>query len=94
MLAISRFRYDEHLAERALSELDSCVRQFSARPGFLQGTVGDWAEQLAGLAIDEGISTFILGTEGYIELRKYLDVGREDEGDHHREGDGGILEWP
>lgn len=26
--------------------------------------------------------TFILGTEGYIELRKYLDVGREGEGDH------------
>jgi predicted dehydrogenase len=26
--------------------------------------------------------TFILGTEGYIELRKYLDVAREDEGDH------------
>ncbi|HEX5176322.1 MAG TPA: Gfo/Idh/MocA family oxidoreductase [Chthoniobacteraceae bacterium] len=25
--------------------------------------------------------TFILGTEGYIELRKYLDVAREDEGD-------------
>lgn len=26
--------------------------------------------------------TFILGTEGYIEIRKYLDVGREFEGDH------------
>ena len=25
---------------------------------------------------------FILGTEGYIELRKYLDVARENEGDH------------
>jgi predicted dehydrogenase len=25
--------------------------------------------------------TFILGTEGYIELRKYVDVAREDEGD-------------
>ncbi|MDB6173152.1 MAG: oxidoreductase [Chthoniobacteraceae bacterium] len=25
--------------------------------------------------------TFILGTAGYIELRKYTDVGREDEGD-------------
>jgi len=35
----------------------------------------------------QGLSTwgdgraFILGTEGYIELRKYLDVGRESEGD-------------
>ncbi|MES2695217.1 MAG: gfo/Idh/MocA family oxidoreductase, partial [Verrucomicrobiota bacterium] len=26
--------------------------------------------------------TFILGTKGYIELRKYLDVGREKSGDH------------
>lgn len=26
--------------------------------------------------------TFILGTEGYMELRKYLDVAREVEGDH------------
>jgi predicted dehydrogenase len=26
--------------------------------------------------------TFILGTEGYIELRKYIDVARQKEGDH------------
>jgi predicted dehydrogenase len=26
--------------------------------------------------------TFILGTEGYIELRKYIDVGRDSSGDH------------
>ena len=26
--------------------------------------------------------TFILGTEGYIEMRKYIDVGRQAEGDH------------
>ncbi len=26
--------------------------------------------------------TFILGTKGYIELRKYIDVGREKTGDH------------
>jgi predicted dehydrogenase len=26
--------------------------------------------------------TFILGTEGYIEMRKYIDVGRQIEGDH------------
>jgi predicted dehydrogenase len=25
--------------------------------------------------------TFILGTKGFIELRKYLDIGRDDEGD-------------
>jgi hypothetical protein len=26
--------------------------------------------------------TFILGTKGYIELRKYIDVARQSEGDH------------
>ncbi|WP_100405366.1 Gfo/Idh/MocA family protein [Bacillus solitudinis] len=26
--------------------------------------------------------TFILGTKGYIEIRKYIDVGREDKGNH------------
>ena len=26
--------------------------------------------------------TFILGTKGYIELRKYIDVARRKEGDH------------
>jgi predicted dehydrogenase len=26
--------------------------------------------------------TFILGTDGYIELRKYIDVGRDPAGDH------------
>ncbi len=26
--------------------------------------------------------TFILGTKGYIELRKYVDIGREKQGDH------------
>jgi hypothetical protein len=26
--------------------------------------------------------TFILGTDGYIELRKYIDVGRDADGDH------------
>ena len=29
----------------------------------LQGTAQDWAEQLAGLALDEGISTFVLGAD-------------------------------
>jgi hemerythrin-like domain-containing protein len=39
--------------------------------GFLQGTVLDWAEQLAGLSIDEGISTFILGTDRPDDVRRF-----------------------
>lgn len=40
MLAISRFRYDDDGFERARSELESCLRQFSSRAGFVGGTVG------------------------------------------------------
>jgi predicted dehydrogenase len=35
-----------------------------------------------GLGIWGDGRTFILGTEGYIELRKYIDVGRESSSDH------------
>lgn len=38
---------------------------------FTPGGLGAWGDG----------RTFILGTEGYIELRKYLDVGRENESD-------------
>ncbi len=50
----------------------------------------DWLNP-DGLATWGDGRTFILGTAGYIELRKYIDVGRENEGDqlylvdHHGE---------
>jgi predicted dehydrogenase len=40
----------------------------------------DWFTP-AGLGAWGDGRTFILGTEGYMELRKYLDVGRDNEGD-------------
>jgi quinol monooxygenase YgiN len=40
MLAVSRFRYDDDLAERATAELSLCLDRLRARPGFLTGTVG------------------------------------------------------
>ncbi len=40
MLAISRFRFDDDLADRARSELGMCVTQFTAQPGFVAATVG------------------------------------------------------
>lgn len=40
MLAISRFRYDDDLAERATAELGLCLERLRERPGFLSGTVG------------------------------------------------------
>jgi predicted dehydrogenase len=41
----------------------------------------DWFTP-AGLSTWGDGRTFILGTKGYIELRKYVDVGREKKGDH------------
>ncbi len=35
------------------------------------GSVADWVEQLAGLAVDEGISTFVLGTDDPDEVRRF-----------------------
>ncbi len=40
MLVISRFRYDEALAERATSELAGCLDRLSEQSGYLAGTVG------------------------------------------------------
>jgi hemerythrin-like domain-containing protein len=45
--------------------------RFGSNAGFLQGTVLDWAEQLAGLAVDEGISAFILGTDDPDDVRRF-----------------------
>jgi predicted dehydrogenase len=41
----------------------------------------DWLSP-AGLGTWGDGRTVILGTEGYIELRKYIDVGRDKQGDH------------
>ncbi len=40
MLVISRFRYDDDLPDRALSELGACLDQLGARVGFVGGSVG------------------------------------------------------
>ncbi len=40
MLGISRFRYDDDLADRARVELGSCLDRLGARPGFVRGSVG------------------------------------------------------
>ena len=39
-MVISRFRYDEDLADRARGELEVCFTQLAARPGFVAGTIG------------------------------------------------------
>ncbi|XVX20474.1 LLM class flavin-dependent oxidoreductase [Actinomycetota bacterium] len=44
---------------------------FGRSSDFLRGTPADWVEQLAGLALDEGMSTFILGTDDPDTLRRF-----------------------
>ncbi|MFP5346330.1 MAG: LLM class flavin-dependent oxidoreductase [Actinomycetes bacterium] len=45
--------------------------RFGAGSGFLQGSPGDWSEQLSELALDQGMSTFILGTDDADDLRRF-----------------------
>ncbi|MBA3309508.1 MAG: antibiotic biosynthesis monooxygenase [Nocardioidaceae bacterium] len=40
MLVISRFRYDDALADSARTQLSGCLDQLGARPGFVRGSVG------------------------------------------------------
>jgi len=40
MLAISRFRYDDDLTERAATELAGCLERLAERPGYVGGAVG------------------------------------------------------
>ena len=40
MLAISRFRYDEDRADRALTELGLCLDKLAEHDGFVSGVVG------------------------------------------------------
>lgn len=47
--------------------------RFGSGAGFLQGTPRDWAEQLAGLALDEGFSDFVLGTDDPDDVRRLAD---------------------
>jgi alkanesulfonate monooxygenase SsuD/methylene tetrahydromethanopterin reductase-like flavin-dependent oxidoreductase (luciferase family)/prefoldin subunit 5 len=41
------------------------------RGGALSGTAENWAEQLAALALDDGMSTFILGTDDPDDVRRF-----------------------
>ena len=56
---------------QAIRRMYNVFGAFGRGDGFLQGTVDDWAEQLAGLAIDEGISSFVLGTDSPDDVRRF-----------------------
>jgi alkanesulfonate monooxygenase SsuD/methylene tetrahydromethanopterin reductase-like flavin-dependent oxidoreductase (luciferase family) len=61
---------------QAIRRMYNVFGSFGSGSGFLKGSVVDWVEQLAGLALDEGISTFILGTDRPDDVRRFaLEVG-------------------
>ncbi|HEY6743502.1 MAG TPA: LLM class flavin-dependent oxidoreductase [Lapillicoccus sp.] len=43
------------------------------RGGALSGTAENWADQLAALALDDGMSTFILGTDDVDDVRRFAE---------------------
>lgn len=47
--------------------------RFGTGSGLLQGTPKDWSEQLAGLALEQGIGTFILGSDDADTLSRFAD---------------------
>src|SRR5699024_1766158 len=47
--------------------------QFGTGSELLQGTVADWAKQLAELAVNLGMSTFILGSDNPDDVRRFAE---------------------
>jgi alkanesulfonate monooxygenase SsuD/methylene tetrahydromethanopterin reductase-like flavin-dependent oxidoreductase (luciferase family)/hemerythrin-like domain-containing protein len=47
--------------------------RFGRGAGFLQGTARDWAEQLAELTLETGMSTYILGSDAPDDVRRFAD---------------------
>ena len=69
-------RIDE--AARAAGRAPEAVRRlynvsgtFGSGGGFLRGRPSDWAEQLAGLTLEEGMATYILGTDDVDDVRRF-----------------------
>ncbi|MEO7752634.1 MAG: LLM class flavin-dependent oxidoreductase [Terracoccus sp.] len=55
---------------QAIRRLYNVSGTFGSGGGFLEGTPDDWAEQLAGLALDDGMSTFILAADDPDDVRR------------------------
>jgi alkanesulfonate monooxygenase SsuD/methylene tetrahydromethanopterin reductase-like flavin-dependent oxidoreductase (luciferase family) len=55
----------------AIRRIYNVFGRFGAGGGFLSGAPADWAEQLAGLTLEHGMSTFVLGTDGPDVVRRY-----------------------
>jgi alkanesulfonate monooxygenase SsuD/methylene tetrahydromethanopterin reductase-like flavin-dependent oxidoreductase (luciferase family)/hemerythrin-like domain-containing protein len=58
-------------APQAVRGIYNIFGRFGSGSGLLQGTVRDWADQLTALALDTGMSVFILGTDDPDDLRRF-----------------------
>lgn len=55
----------------AVKRIYNVFGRFGSGAGFLQGTPGDWAEQLAELTLDVGTSSYVLGTDDPDTVRRW-----------------------
>jgi hemerythrin-like domain-containing protein len=58
-------------APAAVKRIYNVFGRFGAGSGFLQGTPADWAEQLAGLTLEVGTSSYVLGTDDPDTVRRW-----------------------
>ena len=58
---------------QAIRRLYNISGRFGTRGGFLQGTADDWAEQLADLTLEAGMSTYLLGGDDPDVVRRFAD---------------------
>ncbi len=58
-------------AVRRLYNISGSFGRGRGRGPALSGTPDDWADQLAGLVLDQGMSTFILGTDEVDDVRRF-----------------------
>ena len=58
---------------QAIRRLYNVSGRFGTRGGFLQGTADDWAEQLADLTLEVGMSTYVLGSDDPDAVRRFAD---------------------
>jgi alkanesulfonate monooxygenase SsuD/methylene tetrahydromethanopterin reductase-like flavin-dependent oxidoreductase (luciferase family) len=61
------------VAVRRMYNISGRFGQLGAGPGLLQGTPDTWAEQLAGLTLEHGMSTYILGTDSADDVRRFAE---------------------
>lgn len=58
-------------APEAVRRLYNVSGSFGSGSGFLRGRPGEWAEQLAGLTLEQGMSTYVLGTDSVDDVRRF-----------------------